>query len=204
MKRKRLFNNVFIKNNNGKEYDLFKLIIKEIKMKIAKIVYRNLYNLFFCIVTIISPELNTKMRYKRAFGRKLDLENPQTLNEKVLWLKLHTYYKNPLVVQCADKVAVRDYIKECGCEEILIDIIGVYERAEDIPWEELPDSFVLKWNFGAGMNIVCTNKSEMDKDDVIRQMKKWGKKKYWLPYSEMQYKFCKKRIICERLIGREE
>lgn len=169
---------------------------------------KNLYHCFeeflFKIATIISPELNTRLRYRKAFKKKMDLSNPITLNDKILWLKLNYNMNNPLVVKCADKVAVRDYVKSCGCEEILIDLIGVYNSAKEIPWEALPNEFVLKWNFGAGMNIVCTDKTKMDKNDVISQMEKWGKSKYWLSHSEMQYKDMPKRIICEKLIRMEE
>ena len=155
----------------------------------------------YCMATIISPKLNTKMHYKAIFKKPLDLENPQTLNEKVLWLKLNRYNKNPLVIKCADKYAVREYIKERGCEEILNDLINVYDSPEEIDWDALPDKFVLKWNFGAGMNIVCDDKSKLDKKATIKQLKKWGKCKYWLPHSEMQYKYAPKKIVCEKYLN---
>lgn len=168
--------------------------------KIRKFV-TNARNAKFIVATMISPELNTKMRYRANFKKKLELNHPETLNEKILWLKLNKYMENPLVIQCADKVRVRDYVRDCGCEEILIDVIGVYDNAEDIPWDDLPNEFVLKWNFGAGMNIVCTDKSKMNRDEIINQMKEWGKSKYWLTHSEMQYKYIDKKIICERLLN---
>ena len=154
----------------------------------------------FKLLAAISPTWNTKARYKAAFGKKLDLSNPQTLNEKILWLKLNRYMKHPLVIQCADKYRVREYIKSCGCEDILNELYGVYKKPADIPWDELPNEFVLKWNFGAGMNIICLDKSQMNRDEVIRQLKKWGRRKVWLTHSEMQYKYAPKRIVCEKLI----
>ena len=84
------------------------------------------------IATVISPKLNTRLWYKKRFGKKLNLKDPKTFNEKILWLKLNAYMKNPLVIQCADKYKVRDYLKECGCEEILNDLIGVYDYANEI------------------------------------------------------------------------
>lgn len=166
--------------------------------------YSEIKTLYYCGLTVLSPELNTKARYKAAFGKKLNLENPKTLNEKILWLKLNNYINNPLVAQCADKYRVREYVKECGLEDILVKLYGVYKTADEIPWEALPEQFVLKWNFGAGYNIVCTDKSKMDKNSVISQMKKWGKEKYWLPHSEMQYKNYTKLIICEELLNAKE
>lgn len=181
-------------------------MLKEIVKKIPAVssIFVKLKNAKYSFATLISPRWNTQMRYKSAFGKKLDLNNPQTLNEKVLWLKLNTYYKNPLVIQCADKFAVRQYVTDCGCEEILIPLIGAWEEPEQIPWDELPESFVLKWNFGAGMNIVCTDKSQLDREKTIKQLKKWGKCKYWLPHSEMQYKYIPRKIVCEELLRNEE
>lgn len=179
------------------------MIIKEI-VKNNRLLF-NLYKVlsrgYFSLLTQISPKLNTKARYKQAFKKKLNLHNPETLNEKILWLKLNRYMKDPLVIQCADKYRVRDYVKQCGCGSILNELIGVYDSPKEIPWEELPNQFALKWNFGAGMNIICTDKSKMNKDDTLRQIEKWGKCKYWLSHSEMQYKYIPKKIVCERLLN---
>ena len=165
-------------------------------MKIRNQISKSVY----CVATLISPKLNTKLHYRRAFKKKLDLNNPKTLNEKLLWLKLNKYMKDPLVIQCADKYAVRDYIKDCGCEEILNDLIAVYDSPEEIDWDALPEKFVLKWNFGAGMNIICDDKSKLDKEATLKQLKKWGKCKFWLHNSEMQYKYAPKKIICENYL----
>lgn len=166
-----------------------------------KKVYYKIREYGYSMATIISPEFNTRIHYRRVFGKKLNLKNPQTFNEKILWLKLNKYIKDPLVAQCVDKVKVRDYVKSCGCEKILNEVIGVYDSAEDIPWDELPNQFVLKWNFGAGMNIVCSDKNKLDKDTIIKKMKKWGKNRYWLLHSEMQYKYTIKKIICEKYLS---
>ena len=156
------------------------------------------------MATLISPEVNTKIRYKAEFGKKLDLDNPITLNEKILWLKLNRYMNHPLVIQCADKYRVREYIQQAGCEDILNDLIGAWDSADEIPWEDLPNQFVLKWNFGAGMNIICSDKSKLDKKTVIRQMRKWGRKKAWLSHSEMQYKYAPKKIVCEKFLTEDQ
>ena len=76
-------------------------------------------------ISYVSPELVSRIRYKRSFGRKLDLKNPKYFNEKLMWLKLKKYANNPLVSQCADKYAVREYIEQCGLGHIINDLIGV-------------------------------------------------------------------------------
>ena len=163
---------------------------------VKKILKRKYYSL----LTLISPKLNTKARYYDKFGKKLNLKNPITFNEKLLYLKLNNYMYNPLVIQCADKYAVRSYVKECGYEHLLNDLISVYDTVDEIIWSELPNSFAIKWNFGATYNIICPDKDKLDISKAKLQLKTWGKSKYWLPYSEMQYKYCDKKIICERYL----
>lgn len=170
------------------------------KSKLLKKIYLETQCKFYSFLTILSPTLNTKVRYRSIFRKKLDLKNPKTLNEKILWLKLNTYYRNPLVIQCADKYLVREYVSNCGLGQILVPLIGVWEDPMQIPWDDLPEQFVLKWNFGAGMNIICTDKSKINKEIVIKQLKEWKKCKYWLPYSEMQYKYINPKIVCEELL----
>ena len=115
------------------------MIIKE---KAAKI--------FRSGLTIVSPVLNTKVTYYVKFHKKLDLTNPRTLNEKILWLKLNNYWNNPLIKQCADKYKVRDYITQQGLTNLLNPLIADYEDVDQINWKDLPSSFALKLNVGCG------------------------------------------------------
>lgn len=160
--------------------------------------------LFRKLLTLISPELNTRFIYYRSFGKRLDLKHPQTDNEKILWLKLYKYNNDPLVAQCADKYAVRDYIKKCGCEEILNELIGVYNDADEIPWKNLPNKFVLKSNYGSGMNILCFDKSAFDIASATQEIKKWKHSTFHLIKSELQYANIKHLILCERFLASAE
>lgn len=157
---------------------------------------------FRMLLTDISPVLNTKYVYRRTFGEKLDLSNPVTLDEKIQWLKLHTYYKNQLVTECADKYKVREYVENCGCGEILNDLYGVYDSPDEINWGDLPEKFVIKWNFGCGQNFICRDKSQYDEQEIKTMLRKWRKshRTFYRNMSEMQYKAIKPKLICERLI----
>lgn len=68
-----------------------------------------------------------------ATGKKLNLKNPQNLNEKLQWLNLYTYDEKK--VKCADKYFAREYIIKHGLEEYLPKLIGVYENVDDIDFE---------------------------------------------------------------------
>ena len=98
------------------------------KLKENKLVF-NLYvgykKKMCSFLTHIAPVRATKYVYKYNTGKKLNLKNPQTFNEKLQWLKL--YGDNQLMIQCADKYRVREYIEKKGCTEILNTLYGVYD-----------------------------------------------------------------------------
>lgn len=158
------------------------------------------YSYFRKLLTIISPKLNTMVTFRISKGKPINLKNPLTFDEKLSWLKLNTYYKNPLISKCADKYAVREYVCSCGLGEILNELYGVYNSVEEIRWGELPDKFALKWNMGCGYNIFCRDKESFDIDRAVKTLKRWRKQKFYLNNSEMQYKYITPKIVCEKLL----
>ena len=168
-------------------------------LKSNKIVFR-CRGMFLRTLTVISPELNTRVYYRFSQKKKINLKSPAEFNEKVLWLKLNTYRDNPLVKQCADKYRVREYIASLGLEDILNPLIHVYDDPSEITPEQLPDRFAMKLNVGCGYNIICKDKATFDLEAAKAQLKKWMKKKYYLTYSEMQYRNVKPKILVEKFI----
>lgn len=156
------------------------------------------------IISSISPVLMSKMLYKKAFGKPLNLNNPETFNEKLMWLKLNTYYKNPLVTQCADKFLVREYIRKCGLDHFLNNLIGVWDSVNDINWNNLPHKFVLKCNHGCGYNIICDDKSKLDIEESKRKLRQWMKEDFWRFSAEVNYKYIPKKIICESYLDTDQ
>lgn len=156
---------------------------------------------FFALVSYISPRLNTKLLFLKKFGRLPNLKNPQTLNEKLLKLKLERFGTDALVRRCADKYRVREYVKSCGCASTLNRLIAVYDSVDDIAWEQLPQRFVMKWNFGCGYNLICKDKSALDIPSAEKKLRQWGREPFWAYYSELQYRNVEKKLIVEEFIG---
>lgn len=163
----------------------------------------NLNIWFRYLLTSISPEWTINLLFRLCHHRKPDLGNPQTLDEKIQWMKLHYYKDNALVKQCADKWKVRDYVNDCGLESILTDVIACYDDPTDIRWDELPEKFVLKWNFGNGGNVVCMDKQHLDVGHAVQDLKRFQKLKFHLLAAEPQYDVAKKVLICEKFIEPE-
>lgn len=166
------------------------------KMNIKARIQRNIY----CLITNIKPEWNIKLRYKAMYKKHFPDNNPTTFVEKLLWLRLHVYNNSSLVDQCADKVTVRDYVKTKGYGKLLNECLGIYDSVEEIPWDSLPNQFAIKWNFGATFNIICDDKRKLNINEVKTKLTQWGRIQYHLPFAEMQYKHCKKKIIIEKYL----
>ena len=98
----------------------------------------------FSVFGSVAPETATKVLFKKYLGYKLNMRDPQTLNEKLQYLKIKTYAGNQLVTQCADKYAVREYVEKCGCGNTLVELLGVWDDANDIDFGCLPDKFAIK------------------------------------------------------------
>lgn len=151
---------------------------------------------------VFSDEAMSKFYFKIVLGKKLNLNDPQTFNEKIQWMKLYYYPKTPLVVNGADKYAVREYIAKKGYRDKLVKLLGVWERAEDIDWNALPKSFVLKCNHGCAYNIVVPDKDRLDREKAVKTLKGWLKEDFGDFNIERHYSKIKKRvIICEQFLG---
>ncbi len=144
------------------------------------------------LLTIVSPKLETKINYYISFRKKLNLKNPRTINEKLLWLKLNSYNNNELVTMCADKYKVRDYVKNLKMVKTA-KLYGVYNSAEEINVGELPSSFVIKCNHGCGYNIIVSDKSKFDFNESKKKLNKWMKTDFWKIAAEIQYKYIEKK-----------
>lgn len=111
--------------------------------------------------------------FQRRVGYELNLDNPKTFNEKIMWTKL--YYQNPLITVCSDKFAVKDYVKETIGEEYFVPTIASWDDPDDIDFDALPNQFVLKVNWSSGYNIIVKDKSQLDIPQTRETLKKWMK-----------------------------
>lgn len=144
----------------------------------------------------MTDEKYLKMMFRHMFDYELNLNNPQTFNEKLQWLKL--YDRNPLYTQLVDKYEVRKYITETIGEEYLTPLIGVWDKFEGIDFSKLPNKFVLKCTHDSGGLVICKDKNELDIESARKKINKCLKRNYYYHSREWPYKNVKPRIICEK------
>lgn len=150
------------------------------------------------IPMLIDDETAVKRYYKKCSGKELDLENSQTFSEKLNWYKLN--HRDPLMQQCADKLAVRDYVIEKGYGDCLNELLGVYDNANDIDLDVLPNQFVLKATHGSHMNLIVKDKSKVNWKQQRLLMNSWLKQDIYWSGREWVYKDIPRKIIAEKYL----
>ncbi len=137
--------------------------------------------------------------YYKSTGKFFNINNSQTYNEKLQWLKI--YNALPIKTRLADKYLVRDWVKEKIGEQYLIPLLGVYDKFEDIDFAKLPNQFVIKCNHGSGWNIIVSDKSKLDLDDAKAKLDRWIDTNFAFKYGyELHYRDIEPKIIIEKYI----
>lgn len=144
-----------------------------------------------------NPKRLADILYRDVFHKWINWENPQTLNEKINWLAFNT--DTSLWTACADKYAVRDYIKQKGLEHILIPLYGKWDKAEDIDFDSLPEQYVLKPNNGNSDIIIVTDNNKLDREDAIERLNHSGAGKF-IASAQPHYLPIKPCFIAEELL----
>lgn len=170
-----------------KIYHVLREIKQEVNYRRRKAVDPSLY-----------PQLLEK-RYYELTGRVMDINNPVTYSEKIQWLKL--YDPNPLRSMLTDKVAVRQWVSEIVGDKYLVPCYGIYDSFDEIDFDVLPDSFVLKTNHASGWNIVVKDKATLDIRKAKKAFDRWMSHDYafWAEF-EPHYSGIKPKILIEKYL----
>lgn len=142
---------------------------------------------------------NYKLRYLHNRGHLPNFKHPKDMSEILL-----SQMTDPTQAICKrytsyiDKIGVRDYVQSKGLGQILLQHYGIWNNPEDIPFDSLPDKFVLKSNNGCGNHVICHDKSKLNKAAAISTLHKAiedGKHSL-----EPQYRYITPRVYAEELI----
>ena len=158
---------------------------------------RDLYRFY-----LLPEEIYLKQRFKEVFGRNLDLDNPETLNEKIQWLKLND--RSPLHTVCADKYAVREYVKSKIGDKYLVPLIMHTSDVARIRPSNLPDyPVIIKTNHESGTYFIVRDKDDPARDweNIRKKLKASLRRNYYRKSKEWQYKHIKPRIVVEKLLS---
>ncbi len=151
---------------------------------------------------ILPDEDSIKRKFKKKMGYEIDLKNPRTLNEKINWLKLND--RTPLHTQCADKYAVRSYIKEKIGEEYLVPLLFTTRNPKDISPDLLPEvPFIIKTNHNSGGSVIVRNKEDINWPELQSKLKRSLGRNYYKTTNQWQYKDIVPCVVVEKLLPGE-
>lgn len=185
--------NKYITQEIRKDIEMNK-ILKYIKHPSNIIIYLSNKGFF----KYIDDKKYLKIKYKLIMGKKIDLQNPQTFNEKLQWLKL--YDRNHQYTQMVDKYEAKKYVASIIGEEYIIPTIGIYNSFDEIDFKKLPNKFVIKCTHDSGGLILCKNKEKLDIAKAKKKIDKCMKNNYYYKHREWPYKNVKPRIIIEEYL----
>lgn len=138
-------------------------------------------------------------RFLDRMGKEIDWDNPVTFNEKINWLKVYDH--SSLKTHCADKIAVRDYVRYKLGQEFLIPTYYIgYDVNSINPKNITANKFVAKVNHDNGGVYVCEDRQSFD----FVACREFLLDRLQMDYSdfslEMQYRDIKRGYIVEKFI----
>ena len=165
--------------------------------KVRKSINRILKNLKF-----LPKPLFYKIRYAAFTGKKLNLQNPVEISEKINWLKM--YYHPKILTDLTNKFTVREYVKEKVGIEYLNEIYGYYESVDEIDFDKLPQQYILKAVHGCRKNLIVTDKNKLDIPNTKKTLNQWLTYNHYKKVGfEWAYKNIKPAIIVEKYLNEE-
>lgn len=147
-----------------------------------------------------SREQITQRRFKRAFGRKADLNNPQTLNEKIQWLKLNEYHDYYPV--CADKFGMKQWVTDLlGTDEYNVPVLFHTNNWRDISLKTINQfPCIVKPNHSSHDFIILRSAADVNWKQLRRRCRYWLHRDYFMESQELQYRDIPRQIVVENLL----
>lgn len=150
------------------------------------------------LLKLLSGKTFIKLKFRRRLKEWPDLKNPKTFNEKLQWLKLNDRKKRYSVM--ADKYEVKKYITQFIDDKYIVPTYGVWDKFEDIDFDQLPDKFVLKTTHDSGGVVICEDKNTFDYDKAKDFLEDHQDENYYYRGREWAYKNIEPRIMAEKLL----
>lgn len=144
----------------------------------------------------VPAEEFVRRTYRWHLKKELNLESPAAYTEKLQWLKLYDH--RPEYTKMVDKYEAKQYVAQRIGSEYVIPLLGVWECAEDINFDSLPEKFVLKTTHDSGGIVICKNKQELNIAAARKKLRHFLKREYYRYNREWPYLHVKHRIIAEQ------
>ncbi len=153
------------------------------------------------IIRLISKKKYISLQYRYITGHKLDWKNLNRYTEKLQYLRLYYYPKTEAVIRATSRIGARTRVYSKGHEHLLISVLGMCNKVEQIKFDKLPDKFVIKATHASGLNYICLDKNSLDIVALKKKLRKWLKTDYGAKTVEPHYSKIKPGLIIEEFVG---
>ena len=181
-------------HRNGKETEIMNHQNKVLRY-ITDPDFRFIVNAVRGLYDRLPDEAYLQRMFRARMGYELNLNNPQTFNEKLQWLKL--YDRKPIYTTMVDKYEAKKYVAGIIGEQYIIPTLGVWDKFDDIDFDSLPDKFVLKSTHDSGGVVICRNRDFFNIEEARVKINQSLQRNYYYQFREWPYKDVKPRIIAE-------
>lgn len=147
------------------------------------------------VLSFLPDRVYIQLYYFAKFRKPCRLRNPHTYNEKLQWLKLN--YRVPADSALVDKHDVKSIVSDVIGKDHVIPTLGVYESADEINFDELPTSFVLKCTHDSEGVALVKDKHLADETAIRQQLDEALSKNFYSIGREPYYRNLTPRIIAE-------
>lgn len=160
--------------------------------------YQYLREHFLKLKVKINPEKEVDRCYYPHYNKHINLREPHNLIEKVYWMELYT--DTSMWTLCSDKYRVREYIGSLGLLDYMPKLYGHWEKATDVDFDKLPESFVIKANNGCATVKVIHDKSKVNLKKLRKELRRWMILPYGWMHSQLHYTKIKPCLLAEELL----
>lgn len=136
--------------------------------------------------------------FKQTQGYYPNIFFPQAFNEKIQKRKI--FDRRRILTLIADKYAVRDYVTQKTCADILTKLYFVTDNPSEIHLESLPRRFVVKPTHGSGWIYIVKDKNLVNKIDLVKICSGWLSQSFYELTKQWVYKDIPRRIIIEEFL----
>jgi hypothetical protein len=141
------------------------------------------------------------VQFRRVHGFWPNFTQPRRFTEKLWSRMLHD--RNPQLTLLCDKLRVRDFVAQRAGLHCLVPLYWSGEDPDRIPFDSLPNQYVIKTNHGCDNNIFVRDKSQVNPDHIREQLRKWLRFNYgdgFLLGIEWGYRHIQPAILIEELL----
>lgn len=149
------------------------------------------------IAPLLPETVRFQLRFYSKHGYWPDLRSPRSLMEKIVWLLRND--RTPLRALVADRIKVRDFVKQHAPECKLTAHLWTGTDFSAEVWDSLPNRFVVKGNHGSQMTAIV-NKETCTFESIKTLTDEWLKTDYSEFFGEWVYATADRTLVVEEWI----